>query len=74
MPGGGDEPRPREWWEPQTREEELYYRVQETKNILTQHQHNRAVLKLEEFERLQPKCLGNDPRTWARPPAADARE
>jgi hypothetical protein len=70
-----DEP-PR--WCGESEEDEHYYeKVQEIKNAITQQQHNRAVLKMEEFERFNRSDELDDPKTWAlhtRPPLADVCE
>lgn len=69
---GGGAPPP-ELFEVEEEEEDKYYdKVQEIKNAITQQQHNRTVLKMEEFERLHRSGdLDEQPKTWAfhtRPP------
>jgi hypothetical protein len=60
---------PPKWYNDADAEDKHYDKVQETKNALTQHQHNRSVLKMEEHEgrsfRLQQNIYTDDPRTWA---------
>jgi len=60
---------PPKWYSDADAEDKNYDKVQETKNVLTQHQHNRSVLKMEEHEgrsfRLQHNICTDDPRAWA---------
>lgn len=60
---------PPDWYNDPKAEGKNYEKVQETKNALTQHQHNRSVLKMEDHEgrqfRLQQNIYTDDPRTWA---------
>ena len=69
--GGGTPP---ELFEVEEEVDKNYDKVQETKNAFTQHQHNRAVLKIEKIERVHHS---DEPKTWTlhtRPPKADACE
>jgi hypothetical protein len=64
-------------WCGESEEDEHYEKVQEIKNAITQQQHNRAVLKMEDFERLRGSSDLDEPKTWAlhtRPPKADVCE
>ena len=60
---------PPKWYSDAEAEDKNYEKVQETKNVFTQHQHNRSVLKMEEHEgrsfRLQHNICTDDPRAWA---------
>jgi hypothetical protein len=60
---------PPKWYHDADAEDKNYDKVQETKNVFTQHQHNRSVLSVTEHEgnsfRLQKNIYTDDPRTWA---------
>jgi hypothetical protein len=60
---------PPKWYNDPAAEDKHYDKVQETKNVFTQHQHNRTVLTIQEHEgksyRIQQNIVTDDPRTWA---------
>jgi len=60
---------PPKWYSEAEPEDKNYDKVQETKNVMTQHQHNRSVLKMEENKdrefRMRQNVTADAPKAWA---------
>ena len=54
---------PPKWYSEAKPEDSNYDKVQETKNVFTQHQHNRSVLKMEEHKD-RASQNGDEPYAW----------